>query len=673
MTQGRASGATPPSAGTAPPLIALAGVSRAFADADGGTRVEALADVSLTIGAGEFVAIVGASGSGKSTLLNILGCLDRPSDGAYRFNGDDVGGLDADARARLRREAFGFVFQDYCLLDALTARENVELPAKYAGVGRAARAERATRLLESLGLAARAGHRPPELSGGEQQRVAIARALMNGGRVILADEPTGALDTAAGEDLVQRLGALAAAGHTVVVATHDAKVAAKAARRVVLRDGRVVEESAPQVAAHPTLTQPALPARRAWERGGDLARDAWGALAAAWRHRRLGTTLSATSVAIGVWSLVVLLGVTGGGLRDGLESAILHMGADTIHVGRGGQASSAVEPARFDLADAAAIRALPNVSAVEMRTGGRLMVQRAGAGEPLETFVTATDANVSERRDWPLRRGAFYTADDGAALAPVAVIGSTVRDALFSPNDDPIGEQILVGGQPFVVKGVLAPYEAGFLGTQSLDSVYNDNVYLPFGTGLALLFGGSSLNIDVRVAAPERLEATARRLHSLLAGRHGLDTFHLRTSSGSMNEWAEVQRVMRAAWATAGGIAVLLGGFGVLAVTVISVRARRREIGIRVAAGARRRDILGQFLWEAAAVSLAGALLGAIGSAATLYAISRIPAPVAVSPLHVLAALAGATAVGVLFSLLPALRAARLDPVAALSDAAGDG
>ena len=652
--------------------MALAGVSRAFSDAEGGARVEALADVSLTIGEGEFVAVVGASGSGKSTLLNILGCLDRPSDGAYRFAGDDVGGLDADARARLRREAFGFVFQDYCLLDALTARENVELPAKYAGVGRAARAERATRLLESLGLAARAGHRPPELSGGEQQRVAIARALMNGGRVVLADEPTGALDTAAGEDLVQRLGALAAAGHTVVVATHDAKVAAKAARRVVLRDGRVVEESAPQVAAHPTLTQPALPARRAWERGGDLARDAWGALAAAWRHRRLGTTLSATSVAIGVWSLVVLLGVTGGGLRDGLESAILHMGADTIHVMRGGRAGSAVEPARFDLADAAAIRALPNVSAVELSARGRLMVQRAGAGAPLETSVEATDANVSEHEDWPLRRGAFYTADDGAALAPVAVIGSTVRDALFSPEDDPVGEQILVGGQPFVVKGVLAPYEAGFLGTQSLDWLYNGDVYVPLGTGLALL-GDKSLNIDVRVAMPARLEQTARRLHSLLAGRHGLETFHLSTRSGSMVDWARAQSLMQAVWGTAGGVAALLGGFGVLAVTVISVRARRREIGIRVAAGARRRDILGQFLWEAAAVSLAGALLGATGSAATLYAISRIPAPVAVSPLHVLGALAGAIAVGVLFSLLPALRAARLDPVAALSDAAGDG
>ena len=665
----------PPSVGAAPPLMALAGVSRAFADADGGTRVEALADVSLAIGAGEFVAVVGASGSGKSTLLNILGCLDRPSDGAYRFAGDDVGGLDADARARLRREAFGFVFQDYCLLDALTARENVELPAKYAGVGRAARAERATRLLESLGLAARAGHRPPELSGGEQQRVAIARALINGGRVILADEPTGALDTAAGEDLVQRLAALAAAGHTVVVATHDAKVAAKAARRVVLRDGRVVEESAPRVAAQPTLTQPALPARGVLERGGDLARDAWGALATAWRHRRLGTTLSATSVAIGVWSLVVLLGVTGGGLRDGLESAILHMGADTIHVGRDVQAGSAMEPARFDLADAAAIRALPNVSAVEMHTGGRLAVQsmRGTAGELLETYVEATDANVSERDDWPLRRGAFYTADDGAALAPVAVIGSALRDALFSPDDDPVGEPILVGGLPFVVKGVLAPSEAGFLETQWIASLADDWVYVPFGTGLALLFGDKIFNIDVRVAAPERLEATAGRLHSLLAARHGLDTFNLRTRSGSMVDWARAQNLMQAVWATAGGVAVLLGGFGVLAVTVISVRARRREIGIRVAAGARRKDILGQFLWEAAAVSLAGALLGAIGSGATLYAISRIPAPVAVSPSHVLGALAGATAVGVLFSLLPALRAARLDPVAALSDAAGDG
>ena len=653
-----------------PPLIALQGVWRAFADTAGGASVTALADLTLTIDAGEFVAVVGKSGSGKSTLLHILGCLDRPSRGVYRLAGADVGGAVGGARAKLRREAFGFVFQDYSLLDALSARANVELPAKYAGVGRAARRARALRLLTSLGLAERADHRPAELSGGEQQRVAVARALMNGGRVILADEPTGALDAAAGEDVVERLAALAEIGHTVVLATHDAKVAARATRRIELRDGRIAADSGPHGAAQPRLAWRAPPARRGAGRAVDALRDAHSALATAWRHRRLGTTLSATSVAMGVWCLLTLVGVVGGGLRHGLDAAILHMGADIIDVQRGG--TNGVRPARFDIADVAAIRAIANVRAVEVSTGGRLPVQAVDgvAAAALDTYVEATNTNVSVRDDWPLAVGTFHTARDSTALAPVAVIGSSVRDALFGPDDDPVGRRILVGGQPFVVKGVLAPYEAGFLQSQSLESFFNDDVFVPLETGMALLFGDKSLDIEVRVATPTGLEKTTRRLQSLLVARHGVDTFFLSTRSGSVNEWARVQRTMEAVWGGVGIVALLLGGFGVFAVAVIAVRARRREIGIRIAAGAAPKDVALQFLGEAVAVSLVGGALGVLGSVATLYALEAVQVPVEIAPWHVFGALVGVAAAGVLFSAFPALRAARLDPVAALATAA---
>ncbi|WP_421446590.1 ABC transporter ATP-binding protein, partial [Agrobacterium tumefaciens] len=197
----------------------------------------------LAIHAGEYVAIMGASGSGKSTLMHVLGCLDRPSDGVYRFNGHDVATLDADELAWLRREAFGFVFQGYHLIATESARENVEVPAIYAGLSEAARTARSTALLTRLGLADKQHNRPNQLSGGQQQRVSIARALMNGGQIILADEPTGALDTKSGADVMRLLRELADAGHTLIVITHDRNVAAQARRVIEIRDGRIVGDT----------------------------------------------------------------------------------------------------------------------------------------------------------------------------------------------------------------------------------------------------------------------------------------------------------------------------------------------------------------------------------------------------------------------------------------------
>ena len=225
------------------PIIRLRGIGKDYVIGD--EAVPVLKGIDLDIWRGDYVAIIGASGSGKSTLMNLIGCLDHPTRGSYAYDGQDVSGLDSDALAKLRREHFGFIFQRYQLLGALSAVGNVEIPAIYAGAEAASRQPRAEALLTRLGLGNRLHNRPSQLSGGQQQRVSVARALMNGGEVILADEPTGALDSVSGTELLHLFDDLHRRGHTIVVITHDPDVAARASRIIQIRDGAILSDSRP--------------------------------------------------------------------------------------------------------------------------------------------------------------------------------------------------------------------------------------------------------------------------------------------------------------------------------------------------------------------------------------------------------------------------------------------
>ena len=662
-----------------PPLIELAGVGRVYrrAGARGrGVATRALSDVTVRIGPGEFVAVMGPSGSGKSTLMNILGCLDRPTAGTYRFRGRDVGRLRADELAALRRESFGFVFQSYNLIGSATARENVELPSAYAGLRRMERADRAERLLGAFGLGARLGHRPRALSGGEQQRVAIARALMNGGRVILADEPTGALDSKNGNDVLGVLAGLAAGGHTVVVITHDPEVAGWAERRIELLDGRVVADRRTDARTRPPLGAGVRRTDRLRAEAGDgkapslLAgsveslRSTFASLRAnLLRGSRLRTALTVLSVTVGVWSVVAMLSVVQGGYRAGVET-VSRAGADAFSIRPGVPFSDRrPTPVRLTLADAEAIaRDVDNVRGVSPHLGGQRVLRRGD--RQIQASVQAATPDLPAIRGWTLSRGVFFSARDGSRNEPVVVIGAKIRDELF-PTGGALGGRVLIGGTPFLVKGVLQRF--GRRGSVAAD--YRDSrVLVPLGTARTLLFGRATLDsITVYARDPKRLGETARVVGDLLARRHGHRGFMVDADIGLRIGFTTVERLLSALIGAVGAISLFVGGMGVTSVMLVSVAERTREIGIRMATGARRRDILRQFLLEAVAVTFAGGVLGTALGFASRFAFEAFEVPAGLSPWFVFAALGCAVATGLAAGIVPARRAAGLDPVAALA------
>src|SRR5689334_746708 len=295
---------------------------------NGDTTVRALDGVSLSIKSGEFVAIMGQSGSGKSTLMNIIGCLDRPTSGSYRVLGKEAANLSPDELAALRRETFGFVFQRYNLLATATAGENVEIPSVYAGLSKHKRVQRASGLLQRLGLGDRTEHRPAELSGGQQQRVAIARALVNDPPVILADEPTGALDSKSGEEVLALLKNLHAEGRTIILITHAENVARHASRIVQIQDGKIVSDTGvPAVANTPSSVE-----RRDYSGGAPLLASINEALVTAWRSLQVNlfrTVLTLLGIIIGVAAVVAMLAV-GEGSRQKVLDRISSFGTNLI-------------------------------------------------------------------------------------------------------------------------------------------------------------------------------------------------------------------------------------------------------------------------------------------------------------------------------------------------------
>jgi macrolide transport system ATP-binding/permease protein len=627
---------------------------------NGDTTVRALDGVSLTVHRGEFVAIMGQSGSGKSTLMNIIGCLDRPTSGSYRVLGKEASQLSPDQLAALRRETFGFVFQRYNLLATATAGENVEIPSVYAGLPKHKRAQRAGGLLQRLGLGDRTDHRPAELSGGQQQRVAVARALVNDPPVILADEPTGALDSKSGEEVLALLKQLHAEGRTIILITHAENVARHASRIVQIQDGRITEDSG--VPDQGTVTSEYE--NRDYTSGVSFAVSLQEALVTAWRSLRVNlfrTVLTLLGIIIGVAAVVAMLAV-GEGSRQKVMDRISAFGTNLMLVRPGGAGiRNAGDIATLVPEDAAAIKALSNIETALPERSGRMTVRYGNMD--YQTSVQGTGEDFPSARDWKVAEGQFFNADDMKLYAPVVVLGRTVAQTLFPDGGSPVGKYVLLRNVPFLVIGVMTEKGASPNGSDQ-----DDVIFVPINTGLIRLFGKTYLSsITIKVADASDIVATQERVETLLKTRHRAEDFSVRNMASILQAAMETQDTFTLLLGTVAAISLLVGGIGVMNIMLVSVVERTREIGIRMATGARMRDILLQFNIEAAVVCAAGGVLGIVVGVISGLVLRYSGMTVIFSVTPAVLAFVCASATGLIFGYLPARKAAQLDPVVALA------
>ncbi|MGX0957131.1 macrolide transport system ATP-binding/permease protein [Pseudomonas viridiflava] len=650
------------------PLIDLRAIRKSYGGGDS-PQVNVLQGIDLSIHAGEFVAIVGASGSGKSTLMNILGCLDRPTSGEYLFAGENVAELGSDELAWLRREAFGFVFQGYHLIPSGSAQENVEMPAIYAGTPAAQRHARAAALLDRLGLGSRTGNRPHQLSGGQQQRVSIARALMNGGHIILADEPTGALDSHSGAEVMTLLDELASQGHVVILITHDRDVAARARRVIEISDGRIVSDTLSETTgdAQPTDALQAVDLRARLAQGSN-ARSAWkgellDAVQAAWRVmwiNRFRTALTLLGIVIGVASVVVMLAVGEGSKRQ-VMAQISSFGSNIIYLN--GKAPSPRAPKGvITLEEVAALGDLPEVRMIMPVNGGQAGVRFGNVDH--SSYVGGNDTHFPAIFNWPVVEGSYFTEADEQSAAAVAVIGHKVRQKLFGERIDPIGQYILIENVPFQVVGVLQEKGAS---SGDLDS--DNRIAIPYSAASIRLFGSQDPEyITIATRDADNVKQAETAIRNLLNQLHnGKQDYELTNNAAMIQAEARTQNTLSLMLGSIAAISLLVGGIGVMNIMLMTVRERTREIGIRMATGARQSDILRQFLTEAVMLSVVGGLAGivlALGMG-TVLLLSNVA--VAFSLSAVAGAFGCALITGVIFGFMPARKAARLDPVAALT------
>ncbi len=652
-------------------LIELDNVSRHYAA--NGTVVRALEGVSMRIEAGEMVAIMGASGSGKSTLVNLLGCLDKPSSGRVLVDGRDLAELSPDETAALRRETIGFVFQRYHLLAHLDAVANVALPAIYTGHSGRERHQRATELLQRLGLGERLSHKPSELSGGQQQRVSIARALMNGGKIILADEPTGALDSASGAELLDLLGELNAAGHTVILITHDAKVAAHAQRIIELCDGHIVSDTAQQAAS------PLVEANEATAQPRPLSPNPahWLALwreallmgLAALNGNRVRSALSMLGISIGIAAVISIMGL-GEAARTQVQRAAEKADSSVVTVRRGNSKLPFGTATQLTLRDMAALRSLPGVAAVIPSYFGSAGALHGWHNAQISVAGVAVGDRLYSGNK--ILQGRDISAQDMEFRAQVVVLDKVAREDLFAPNELVLGQDVIIGSLLFRVIGIAGslqeqdPLSASFINFKTFGKV--EIPQTTYASKFAPNLETDSLTVHFSTTFPTQ-ELHAQIKQRLQALHGGMEDFSFDSNRMIFNLFLDLLGKLTGILTGIAAISLLVGGVGVMNIMLVSVSERTSEIGIRMALGARQRDVQRQFLIESILLCCVGGLVGVILPWLVLGAIgSHWPSlAIGLSWNSLAVALGTCTVIGLVFGTFPARQAAKLSPVVALA------
>lgn len=647
------------------PLIKLENIIREFPAGD--STIQVLKGINLTINAGEMVAIIGASGSGKSTLMNILGCLDKPTEGIYSIGGRTTSQLSPDDLAELRREHFGFIFQRYHLLNALTAQGNVEIPAIYAGVTNEQRQSRATNILSRLGLADKINNKPNQLSGGQQQRVSIGRALINGGQIILADEPTGALDRKSGLEVMAILRELHQQGHTVIIVTHDPNIAQSAERIIEISDGNIISDSInPNYCSEQANNRQVKQIEITKTQDNFSAkyyrfRDAFKMAILSMLSQRLRTFLTMLGIIIGIASVVSMVAL-GEGTKQKILSNINSLGTSTLEIyagsGFGDRNADKITTLRSSDADFLAQQSFVHSTTPNLSTSVYFRINNLA--------VTGTVNGVGEQffavRGYTISKGIAFDQTAVMTSAQEAVIDENTVKRLFS-DQDPIGKILMVGQLPVRIIGVATRQQQGFGNNESL------NIWLPYTTVTNRMVGQTSLrSITVRINDNVDLNIAEQAINKIMLQRHGSKDFFIFNSDSVRETVNSSAWVLTLLISTIALISLIVGGIGVMNIMLVSVTERTREIGVRMAVGARSSDILQQFLIEAVLVCLIGGTLGIVLSFIIGFIFNYFVTSFAMSfsIISIIAAFSCSTMIGIIFGYVPAKRAAKLDPIYAL-------
>ena len=585
----------------------------------GQNRVHVLKDVTFSVAEGDFVAIIGQSGSGKSTLMNILGCLDTQSSGVCRIDGVDIGTLDGDGLAELRGKRIGFIFQRYNLLSTLSATENVALPAIYAGADRKTRLERARELLTDLGLDDKLENRPNELSGGQQQRVSIARALMNGGSIILADEPTGALDSKSGENVMDILTELN-------------------------REER-------------TASRPSLLFRK------DQFVEAFKMSVQAILAHKMRSVLTMLGIIIGIASVVSVVAL-GRGSQAKIIADISSMGTNTINVypgkGFGDRKSDKVKT--LTVADSEILGKQSYIASATPSTAttGTLVYRNISVNAQL----SGVGEQYFDVKGLKPAMGRFFNADDVKANASYVVIDDNTWKKLFPEGGDPVGKVLLFNRQPLEIIAVAEKQDTVFGPTDTL------NLWAPYTTVMRKITGQKHISsVIVKVKDSVMPLMAEKNLTALLTARHGKEDFFTVNTDSIKKTIENTTGTMALLISGIALISLVVGGIGVMNIMLVSVTERTREIGLRMAIGAKQGNIMEQFLIEAVLICVIGGALGIALSYAIgiVFGLLVTNFAMSYSAGSMLLALVCSSAIGIVFGFMPARNASRLNPIEALS------
>lgn len=638
-------------------MIELKNICKVFQNGD--ERALVLKNINLEIKQGEFVAIIGQSGSGKSTLMNILGCLDTPSSGTYTLDGKDISHFSKDELSELRLKKFGFIFQRYNLIPASNATENVALPGIYAGTKKFERTQRAKELLSKLGLGDKTDFMPNHLSGGQQQRVSIARALMNGGEILLCDEPTGALDSASGQTVMQIIKELNQAGHTIIMVTHDKQIASWASRVIEISDGRIISDNKTEQNLN-KLNKPKSEHASNLSRLKDRFFESFNMSISAIKAHKLRSFLTMLGIIIGISSVICVVALARGSQENILEG-INKMGVSTITIfpGRGFGDRGSAKRKNFSIEDINILESLEFVDNAMPRTSssGTLIYTNTSSG----ASVRAGTETILKISSVELKSGRNFTKDDIQNSASVIIIDENTQKTFFK-DSDPLGKIMIFNKRPFMVIGVGKRDEGAF-------SDGSLSIYMPYTTLANKVTGSHKIrSIVVGIAPGVNSQLAEHAISEILKIRRGGTDFHMINSDTILKTIKATTDTMSLLISGIALISLVVGGIGVMNIMLVSVIERTKEIGVRMAIGAKGADIMLQFLIEAILLCALGGIIGvllAFGIGGLFNLISN-DIKMSFSLVSIIIAFGISSLVGIVFGYMPAKRAAKLNPIDAL-------